>query len=431
MPVSLHLERQPIRVRDRLSGRRRDGRLGRVRRPGIRPIPTNTSGSAATSCRRATAVTSCGSPTSSKRRCSSIGFRLVAVDHPGDVEVFPERRPEGAAAAAVQAVRDARRPVPRAAVDDHGHDVTRADCRASTADGPTISAFVPIRGYAEPHTLDARSRRPTPIGAVLLLTGWTDYAFSTDNVAASQSRTAMQCPSLQVAGCNGRVADDRSTTSDSRLAGRRRSWSICAGSGSGRLARSACRLSCASTGIRFWSTRPAADAATDDRPRSEPSSGRLHWRGFSAEDEPRRPRAIRLRLREACRASSPWKVMPGRYTREGDVRPLLTAHRRHVRRRAAGRRDCGVASTRQRAAAPPGWRADVPALCRRLQQGNGHPVRDARQPRAAAVSRDDEISVRRRTSTTRAARRIVRYLERYNTRVVARPLPSIRRWPPG
>ena len=39
---------------------------------------------------------------------------------------------------------------------------------------------------------------------------------------------------------------------------------------------------------------------------------------------------------------APWKLLPGRYTREGDVQPLLTAHRRHVRRLAPGRRDRAV-----------------------------------------------------------------------------------------
>jgi hypothetical protein len=38
---------------------------------------------------------------------------------------------------------------------------------------------------------------------VLLLTGWTDYAFSSDNVAASQSRIEMTPPSLQVRDRSG------------------------------------------------------------------------------------------------------------------------------------------------------------------------------------------------------------------------------------
>jgi hypothetical protein len=48
----------------------------------------------------------------------------------------------------------------------------------------------------------------------------------------------------------------------------------------------------------------------------------LRWRGFSAESTPDEPYRY-----DYTRVSpvSPWKLMPGRYTREGDVRPLLTA----------------------------------------------------------------------------------------------------------
>ena len=39
--------------------------------------------------------------------------------------------------------------------------------------------------------------------AVLLMTGWTDYAFSGDNVAASQSGRTLTPPALQVKDANG------------------------------------------------------------------------------------------------------------------------------------------------------------------------------------------------------------------------------------
>ena len=122
--VSLHVERHAVRVRDRLHGRRRDGRLGGAGLPGTSPIPTSTCASAAISCGRATAGTSCGSPTSSRRRCSSIALQLVAVDHPGGRRRLPERRPEVTAArrrSPLTAARDARPPA--RAIDEHGHDV--------------------------------------------------------------------------------------------------------------------------------------------------------------------------------------------------------------------------------------------------------------------------------------------------------------------
>src|SRR6185503_17924315 len=73
---------------------------------------------------------------------------------------------------------------PVSARDDHGHDVLD---RVSALDGryPDDFGLLPIRGYAAPHTLTL-DLGPGSDNAVLLLTGWTDYAFSNDNVAASQ-----------------------------------------------------------------------------------------------------------------------------------------------------------------------------------------------------------------------------------------------------
>jgi hypothetical protein len=48
----------------------------------------------------------------------------------------------------------------------------------------------------------------------------------------------------------------------------------------------------------------------------------LRWRGFSAESTPDEP--FRYDYSRVL-PTSPWKQMPGRYTREGDVRPLLTS----------------------------------------------------------------------------------------------------------
>ena len=64
--------------------------------------------------------------------------------------------------------------------------------------------LLPVRGYAKPHgmTLDLGADTPAR-GAVLLLTGWTDYAFSSDNIAASHAGYALHPPSLQVRDARG------------------------------------------------------------------------------------------------------------------------------------------------------------------------------------------------------------------------------------
>jgi hypothetical protein len=57
--------------------------------------------------------------------------------------------------------------------------------------------------------------------------------------------------------------------------------------------------------------------------RIDPRSAELRWRGYSAEVSPdgREPYGYDF---ARVSALSPWKVMPGRYTREGDVLPLVT-----------------------------------------------------------------------------------------------------------
>ena len=56
--------------------------------------------------------------------------------------------------------------------------------------------------------------------------------------------------------------------------------------------------------------------------RLDPVDAHLRWRGFSREITPdgREPFGYDY---EQISFTSPWKVMPGRYTREGDVRELL------------------------------------------------------------------------------------------------------------
>ena len=55
----------------------------------------------------------------------------------------------------------------------------------------------------------------------------------------------------------------------------------------------------------------------------DPSIARLRWRGFSLERSPdgRQPTGYDY---DRVTIESPWKTPPGQYTREGDVRPLLT-----------------------------------------------------------------------------------------------------------
>jgi hypothetical protein len=80
------------------------------------------------------------------------------------------------------------------------------------------------------------------------------------------------------------------------------------------------------TNMRIYWDQILVDTSRRDLPfqmtRLNPSAANLRWRGFSREITPdgREPFGYDY---EHVSFTSPWKVMTGRYTREGDVRELL------------------------------------------------------------------------------------------------------------
>jgi len=246
-------------------------------------------------------------------------LRLMAVTHSADEEMFPnEGMRVHPAPYHLFAVRNVR---PLASVvDDEGRDLLPALAAVDRkfADGFPVER---VRGYARPHTLTMQlpARTANANGrTVLLLTGWTDYAFSTDNVAAAQSGLKLTAPILQVREHDGRW---RTVNDDVGIpVGRPQTIVLDVTD----YAAQPLRLV---TSMRvYWDRIAVADVAS---PRPRPvvlgtGQADLHWRGFSAEVSPdgREPYGY-----DYTRVSgrSPWKLMPGRYTREGDVRELLQA----------------------------------------------------------------------------------------------------------
>jgi Flp pilus assembly protein TadD len=246
-------------------------------------------------------------------------LQLVAVDHPGGVDVYPKEglRQGPRPPFALQRVTHPRPPV--RAIDEHGHNVL-PEIAALDRRYPDDFSTLPIRGYAAAHALEL-DLGPASDAAVLLMTGWTDYAFSNDNVAAAQGGVTMTPPSLQVkdaAGAWRTVIDDigfpvgRPQTVTVDLAGR---------------FLSASRDVRIVTNMRiYWDQILVADAARVETrvTRLDPLVADLRARGFSAETAPdgREPFGYDY---QRVSTVSPWKVPAGRYTREGDVRPLLRA----------------------------------------------------------------------------------------------------------
>ena len=247
-------------------------------------------------------------------------LQLIAVAHPQGVEVYPN-----------EGMTDPPRPFilyktrgahpPHAAVDEHGHDVL---ARITHLDRQYPDDFrrARIRGYADEHaltlTLDTgglRGRR-----TLLLLTGWTDYAWSSDNVAAKQAGQAMRPPALQVRDARGAW---RTVIADIGIpVGRPQTVTVDL---TGKFLSASREVRIVTNMRILWDqilVDTSGGAAAVQLTRLNPVSANLRWRGFSRAVTPdgREPYGYDY---AQVSSASPWKVMPGHYTRTGDVRALL------------------------------------------------------------------------------------------------------------
>jgi tetratricopeptide (TPR) repeat protein len=130
--------------------------------------------------------------------------KLVAVDHPADVDVYPDEKLMPAPpfpSFRLFTTKDSR--VPVSAVDGNGQDVTEA-IRQVDRRYPEGFKLLPFKGYAEPHELildlgDLSQARKV----LLVMTSWIDYADSSSNLAASQAGAKLIPPYLQVLDAHG------------------------------------------------------------------------------------------------------------------------------------------------------------------------------------------------------------------------------------
>ena len=244
-------------------------------------------------------------------------LQLISVAHHVGVEVYPN---EGLTVPPqpfkIHSAGNARVPV---AIDEHGNDVTSRIARMDR-EYPDDFQLQPVRGYATDHELTLKLDRDLPArGALLLLTGWTDYAWSSDNLAASQSGKSLRLPALQVKDKRGHwktvienvgIPVGRPQTVVVDLTGK---------------FLSASREVRIVTNMRiYWDQILVANSAghLPQLTRLNPSMADLRWRGFSLEHSPDGRQPMTYDYKKVS-FMSPWKVMTGRYTREGDVRELL------------------------------------------------------------------------------------------------------------
>ena len=247
-------------------------------------------------------------------------MQLISVAHPQGVEVYPN---EGLTVPPrpfkIYSTRDARPPV--AAVDEHGHDVLSRITRIDR-EYPDDFKLHGIRGYADQHELTLKLDTVSSSRIKLLLTGWTDYAWSSDNLAASQSGKSLQLPALQVKDKRGSW---RTVVENVGIPVGRPQTIVVDLTDKFLSASRDVRIV---TNMRIYWDQILVDTSGGNFPlrltRLDPSVADLRWRGFSHEHSPdgRQPYTYDYKR---VSFTSPWKVMTGRYTREGDVRELLLA----------------------------------------------------------------------------------------------------------
>jgi hypothetical protein len=155
---------------------------------------------------------------------------------------------------------------------------------------------------------------------LLLLTGWTDYSWSSDNLAASQAKKGMMPPALQVKDSRG---EWRTVIENIGIpVGRPQTVTVDL---TGKFLSSSREVRIV-TNMRIYWDQILVDTSSGEFPAKsaslDPVVAELSWRGFSQEVSPDGSEPYGYNYQNVS-LTSPWKTMTGSYTREGDVRELL------------------------------------------------------------------------------------------------------------
>ncbi|MCP4655278.1 MAG: hypothetical protein GY856_07655, partial [bacterium] len=248
-------------------------------------------------------------------------IRLIAVDHPSEIEIFTNDKFKGPPFPDFRLFGVGRRFFPVSARDHHGRDVLE---RLLARDRTYPDGFRRnYAGVAELHHLDLDFARAAAGGnAVLVLSGWVDWADGSTFLGASQeSPEGLVMPYLQVRDAAGRwqtVIDDMGIP-----AGKPKTIVVDL---SGRFLSASREVRIVTNLCVYWdeiflseetAAPPVALSAVHAR------SAELRFRGFSrVVIHPERKQPERFVYADR-RPLSMWNPTRGLYTRFGDVAPLL------------------------------------------------------------------------------------------------------------
>ncbi len=243
--------------------------------------------------------------------------RLVAVDHPGAVEIFTNDKFQGPPFPQFRLFGVKRRIYPSRAVDHQGRQVLD---RILSRDGRTIDGFGrQPDGRAESHWVTLEFPEG---GEVLYLHGWVDWADGSTFVAASQSNSRpLFAPRLEALDAGGRwvtVLEDMGMP-----AGKPKTIAVDL---RGKLPRGWRRLRISTGMCVYWDEIFLGETAGAPETRLTPleaAGADLRFRGFSAlrvDPQRRRPEHFEYSV---VRPAAMWNPTPGLYTRYGEVGELL------------------------------------------------------------------------------------------------------------
>ena len=246
--------------------------------------------------------------------------RLLAVDHPGDYQVYPNEYFASSPPYPTFKVVSSRNPRPPAgAWDDHGHDVL-ADLQARRYVGDF--ELLPFKGFTKLHSLELDLGEPYRSGPLrLLLHGEIEYFTATGMYAADQAGIKAIAPHVETLDAKGkwiRVIDDMGFT-----AGLPRTM---VADLSGRLPQGTQRIRISTNLQIYWDSILIDRTDQNMNVRLTPvplGNADLRFHGYPRQIEAQPPGNVKYKYEEVSR-TGPYARQSGTYTRYGDVHSLLT-----------------------------------------------------------------------------------------------------------
>ena len=247
---------------------------------------------------------------------------LIAVDHPAEVEIFTNDKWKSPPYPEFRLFGATRRVYPKRALLDGRHDVTE---RILRRDRRYIDSFArDFRGVAQKYAVELDFGAAAPDNrAVLVLNGWVDWADGSTFLQQAQSTPeGLVPPLLQARDDRGQwvtILDDMGMP-----AGKPKTIAVDL---TGKFPGKSRRLRIVTNLALYWdeiflienSAAPDARLAT-----ALPLNADLHFRGFSKHIVHPLRRQPEQFFYEPVSLRAPWNPTPGRYTRFGDVRELVT-----------------------------------------------------------------------------------------------------------